>query len=73
CYRKLREGLFSSAMYDDFIVQVYEESVDNCFNALLNSNINLHIYRSELIKCLAILINDIYPSFKGTEKVDFCS
>ncbi|TPX69666.1 hypothetical protein SpCBS45565_g02348 [Spizellomyces sp. 'palustris'] len=50
--RKLREGITSTAVYDEFAVNVYETSVDVC---LLAKNF------AELLKSLVQILGTVYP------------
>ncbi|KAI8807959.1 hypothetical protein BJ742DRAFT_810136 [Cladochytrium replicatum] len=52
-FRKLREGVTSSNIHDEFAIKVYEHSVDVC--------LDVDDSTGELIKSLAQLIGTIYP------------
>ncbi|KAJ3229724.1 hypothetical protein HDU81_005153 [Chytriomyces hyalinus] len=57
-FRKLREGIVSSAAYDTFTIQVYEQSVDLCLEA---GNY------AELLKSLTHFVTIVYPEAVASE------
>ncbi|KAI9141533.1 SAC3/GANP/Nin1/mts3/eIF-3 p25 family-domain-containing protein [Paraphysoderma sedebokerense] len=51
-FRKLREGVYASRLFDDFAVEVYEKSIEM---SLLGQNF------AELIKATTGLLDEVYP------------